>query len=162
MDSYGKITRSELHPSLLELIETSGGSSVKFMKSSTTLSSSTNEVSINIDTFNKDKDLLLVYKNSVYLEETEDYTISPDNSKIISVDENFSTGTIFNFIVFANCQELTGGQIDGTKLLANSVGINKLETGLAQNINNLINGMDIDGGYFGEAQTGNIVDGGEF
>ena len=162
MDSYGKITRSELHPSLLELIETSGGSSVKFMKSSTTLSSSTNEVSINIDTFNKDKDLLLVYKNSVYLEETEDYTISPDNSKIISVDENFSTGSVFNFIALANCPELAGGQIDGAKLLANSVGINKLEAELAQNINNLINGMDIDGGYFGEAQTGNIVDGGEF
>lgn len=162
MNNYG-ITQAELHPSLLELIKAGAtSSSLKFIKNTTTLSSSSNEVSINIDTFNKDTDLLLVYKNSVYLEETSDYTISSNSDKIISTKGVFSTGTIFNFIVFTNCPELTGGQIDGAKLLANSVGINKLETGLAQNINNLINGMDIDGGYFGEAQTGNIVDGGEF
>lgn len=161
MNNYG-ITRAELHPSLLELIQSSGGGSVKFMKSSTTLDTTTNQVSINIDTFNKDKDLLLVYKNSVYLEVEEDYTISPDSSKITAKEGQFSTGSVFNFIAFANCAELTEGEIDGTKLLANSVGINKLDPTLANKINSLVSNMDIDGGYFGEEYTGNEIDGGEF
>lgn len=161
MNNYG-ITSSELHPSLLELIQSSGGGSVKFMKSSTTLDSATNQVSIGIDTFNKDKDLLLVYKNSVYLEVKEDYTISPDSKKIVSVEGQFSTGSVFNFIAFANCAELTDGEIDGTKLSANSVGINKLDPTLANKINSLSGNMDIDGGYFGEEYSGNEIDGGEF
>lgn len=161
-NSYGRITRAELHPSLLELIQTSGGGSVKFTKSSTTLETATREVPIKIDTFNKDRDLLLVYKNSVYLEITEDYTISSDNKKIVSVDENFSKGSVFNFIALANCAELPEGNIDGTKLLANSISISKLDSELTNKINSLSGSMDIDGGYFGEDYTGNEVDGGEF
>lgn len=168
-NNYGKITRAELHPSLIEFIQsqtgTGNGGSVKFIKNSVTLSSSSNEVSIGIDTFNKDRDLLLVYKNSVYLEDKEDYNISSDGRKITSINGNFSNGSVFNFIVLANCVELTDGLIDGTKLLSNSISINKLDRDLVEKINNLSNGnnnMDIDGGEFGDEESGNIIDGGDF
>lgn len=165
--SYG-ITKEELHPSLLEYIQGiagsgSGTSSLRFLKSNTTLSTNSNEVSIGISEYNKTRDLLLVYKNSVYIENGIDYTVSSDSLKIVATNsETWSSGSTFNFICLANVPELGEYSIDGKKLLANSVSIDKLESSLQNSLNKLINDLTIDGGIFGESVTGNLYDGGEF
>lgn len=163
---YG-ITKEELHPSLIQYIQSlvgsgGGNSSLRFMKNTVTLNSNSNEVTIGIEGFNKDTDLLMVYKNSVYLEYLSDFTISSDNSKITAINETYNSGDVFNFVALINCPELSDYVIDGNKLLINSVSIDKLDSQLSENLNNLINGMDIDGGNFGEVEDGKIMDGGEF
>lgn len=166
---YG-ITKEELHPSLIQYIQSlvgSGGdsnSSLRFMKNTVTLSNNSREVNIGIEGFNKDTDLILVYKNSVYLEYLMDFTISSDNSRIISTNSNetYNSGDIFNFVALINCPELSEYVIDGNKLLVGSVSIDKLDSRLSESLNNLINGIDIDGGSFGEVEDGKIMDGGEF
>lgn len=149
---YG-ITKEELHPSLIQYIQSlvgsgDGNSSLRFMKNTVTLNTNSNEVTIGIEGFNKDTDLILVYKNSIYLEYSTDFTISSDNSKIISLDGSYNSGDVFNFVALINCPELTDYVIDGNKLLTNSVSIDKLDAQLSEKLNNLINGTDIDGGEF--------------
>lgn len=166
---YG-ITKEELHPSLIQYIQSlvgsggDGNSSLRFMKNTVTLSSNSREVNIGIERFNKDTDLILVYKNSIYLEYLIDFTISSDNSKIISIDssEIYNSGDIFNFVALINCPELSDYTIDGNKLLKGSVSIDKLDSQLSESLNILINGFDIDAGSFGEVEDGKIMDGGEF
>ena len=90
----------------------------------------TTTVDIGISTFNKDTDLLMVFLNSIYLEEGDDYTISPDSKKIVYAgDEAGWDGTdasqVFNFIVFKNVSDVTG-DIDGSYLVDNTVGYDKL------------------------------------
>lgn len=152
---YG-ITKEELHPSLIQYIQSlvgssgDGNSSLRFMKNTVTLSSNSREVNIGIEGFNKDTDLILVYKNSVYLEYLIDFTISSDNSRIIATNnsETYNSGDIFNFVALINCPELSDYVIDGNKLLTGSVSIDKLDSRLSESLNNLINGIDIDGGEF--------------
>ena len=82
------------------------GSYVKSVKNTTYLTTKSNEVNIGIPDYKKDRDILFVYLNSVYLEEYEDYYVSSDSTKIISMsssdwdasDERF----VFNFVVFKN------------------------------------------------------------
>ena len=90
----------------------------------------TTTVDIGISTFNKDTDLLMVFLNSIYLEEGDDYTISPDSKKIVYAgDEAGWDGTdvsqVFNFVVFKNVSDVTG-DIDGSYLVDNTVGYDKL------------------------------------
>ena len=147
--SYG-ITKEELHPSLLEYIQGiagsgSGTSSLRFLKSNTTLSINSNEVSIGISEYNKTRDLLLVYKNSVYIENGIDYTVSSDSLKIVATNsETWSSGSTFNFICLANVPELTEYSIDGKKISLNSISLDKLDSSLQDIISN----NSIDGGTF--------------
>ena len=117
----GKITKNELSDSLIQyfidLIRENSGSSGEgsttivaptYLKSSVEISTKTSSVTIPSSfNFNKSKDLLLVYKNSVYLEEQYDYTISSDSTTISAVDTNdwaadTDTTCLFNFIVIKN------------------------------------------------------------
>lgn len=117
----GKITKNELSDSLIQyfidLIRENSGSSSEgsttivaptYLKSSVEISAKTSSVTIPSSfNFNKSKDLLLVYKNSVYLEEQYDYTISSDSTTISAVDTNdwaadTDTTCLFNFIVIKN------------------------------------------------------------
>lgn len=61
----------------------------------------TNTVPINIDGFNKNTDTLLVYVNSTYIEEVEDYTIVNNSSikKVKGLWYGTQDETIFNFVV---------------------------------------------------------------
>lgn len=119
----GKITVNELSPSLIEYFKTlikqeAGGSSgggsttpttnpVTYLKASQNLTSTGNTITIPTSfSFNKSTDLLFVFKNSVYLEENYDYTISSGSTTITAVDGNWvgtsSDPTQFNFVVLKN------------------------------------------------------------
>lgn len=122
MTIKGKITKKELHESVIKLIETSagsnssGGGSTKLVhkKSSTTINTSTNTVAINIPEFNKNTDILMVYKNSTYIEENEDYTISEDSMSIINPNGNWNESEVemvFNFVVLKSVPKIQSGDV---------------------------------------------------
>ena len=119
----GKITVNELSPSLIEYFKTlikqeagsgSGGGSttpttnpVTYLKASQNLTSTGNTITIPTSfSFNKSTDLLFVFKNSVYLEENYDYTISSGSTTITAVDGDWvgtaEDPTQFNFVVLKN------------------------------------------------------------
>lgn len=119
----GKITVNELSPSLIEYFKTlikqeAGGSSgggsttpttnpVTYLKASQNLTSTGNTITIPTSfSFNKSTDLLFVFKNSVYLEENYDYTISSGSTTITAVDGDWvgsvEEPTQFNFVVLKN------------------------------------------------------------
>ena len=118
----GKITVNELSPSLIQYFKDlivseirdsgSGILPIKYLKQSVDLSNK--ETSITIPTsfeYNKSNDLLLVFKNSTYLEEEYDYTISSDSTTINMVtgtgtewyvDDEDAPSCLFNLVVFKN------------------------------------------------------------
>ena len=123
----GKITINELSASLIqylknlikEEIASSGGSGggggtvttnpVKYLKSSISLKYGTSSITIPTSfNFNASKDLLMVFKNSTYLEEDYDYTINSSGTTInmMSSNEWFASedapDCLFNLIVFKN------------------------------------------------------------
>ncbi|MGL5752692.1 MAG: hypothetical protein ACRCXT_19295 [Paraclostridium sp.] len=73
------------------------------IKKTHTLVESSNYVEIGVPGFDQDKDTLLVYMNSVYLEEGSDYTISIDSNHIINTEEDIWYGDVddivFNFVI---------------------------------------------------------------
>lgn len=104
--SKGRITKEQLSKSLLDFISQNAiaptfSGDLKFKKNSTTIQSSVNQVAIGIDGYDKSKDLLMVYKNSVYLEEDVVYTVTSDSLYIQKMNGNWNeTGTsVFNFVV---------------------------------------------------------------
>lgn len=123
----GKITINELSSSLIqylknmikEEITSSGGSSgssgtvttnpVTYLKSSVSLKYGTSSITIPTNfNFNASKDLLMLFKNSTYLEEDYDYTINSSGTTInmMSSNEWFASedapDCLFNLIVFKN------------------------------------------------------------
>lgn len=134
----GLITKKELHPSLLNFIENSvGGGSIVQKKNSVIITTSVTEVTIGIPYYNKSSDMLMVFKNSVYLEENEDYTISPDNTTINCISGQSWNGTqeskiIFNFVVLKNVPELS--ELDGSIIKDRSIPNTKLSSELINNI----------------------------
>lgn len=123
----GKITINELSTSLIQYLKnlikeevaSSGGSSggggtvtaspVKYLKSSISLKYGTSSITIPTSfNFNASKDLLMVFKNSTYLEEDYDYTINSSGTTInmMSSNEWFASedapDCLFNLIVFKN------------------------------------------------------------
>lgn len=75
-------------------------------KSSNTITTNTRFVNITIPDFNKETDLLLVFENSTYIEEGEDYEITPDNRRIEHANNKEWKGgseeITFNFVVIHN------------------------------------------------------------
>ncbi len=85
----------------------SNNNSISLIKSTSTLLENSPKVAINIPTFDKFKDTILVHLNSVYLEEGIDYTIDTTSENILPVGyDNWyadsNEKSIFNFIVFKN------------------------------------------------------------
>lgn len=116
--SKGRITKEQLSDSLLNFITqnagsgTSGGAAtIEFKKNSVTVQSSVTQVAIGISGFDKSKDLLMVYKNSVYLEENVIYTITSDSLYIQKIEGswNESGSSLFNFIVIKGGATGTSG-----------------------------------------------------
>lgn len=149
---YG-VSKEELSPTLIEYIKAIVGSnsglganSLRFIKNTTTLGTNSKLVSIDIDEFDRERDLLMVYKNNVYLENNIDYTIDSDNSRIISTkSENWIRGTVFNFVALLNVPELNEYIINGQKISEGSISLDKLDNSLKDFISNSNN---IDGGIF--------------
>ena len=81
--------------------------------------------------------MLLVFKNSTYLEDGLDYTISEDNSKIVSTEGNWNESGLeisFNFIAFRNeTKDLVN--IDGSIISDNSITLSKLSGDVIQVLN---------------------------
>lgn len=119
----GKITINELSASLIQYLKnlikeevaSSGGggtvtaSPVKYLKSSISLKYGTSSITIPTSfNFNASKDLLMVFKNSTYLEEDYDYTINSSGTTINMMSSNgwFASedapDCLFNLIVFKN------------------------------------------------------------
>lgn len=74
---------------------------LKSLRNTVKISTNVDKVSIGIEDFNKDTDILFVYVNSTYIEETQDYIIE-DNSTIKKVSEMWKgeeETQIFNFVV---------------------------------------------------------------
>lgn len=88
----------------------------KVIKSTTELATSSTYAEINIPGFNPNLDSIMVYENSVYLEEGEDYTISADNRTITNISEGMWYGTqedpvVLNFVVFKGTNPKGGSQV---------------------------------------------------
>ncbi len=94
----------------VDTLESAQSNTIAEYKNTVTLGSESNQVSIGIAEFNKDNDSLLVFEDGSYIEVYTDYTI-PSNSIIQKVSGNWSSGTVFNFIVIK--KEIFTGGIDG-------------------------------------------------
>lgn len=85
------------------------------LKNTTILNSSSTYVEIGIPGFDKTKDILMVYNNSIYIEENQEYTISADGNYIIRTHGNTWNGdletNVFNFIVFKSSNPTNKTQI---------------------------------------------------
>lgn len=121
----GKLTINELSPSLIQYFKSmikeemasSGTSSsgttttksVSYLKSSLSLPASTTSITIPSEfDFNPTEDLLMVFKNGTYLEESYDYTINSSGNTInpVSGSEWYANSDapdcLFNFVVLKN------------------------------------------------------------
>lgn len=89
----------------------------KILKCSTTLTTSSTYAEINIpEGYNSELDSMLVYENSVYLEEGEDYSISADGRHITNLSNGMWFGTeedpvVFNFVIFKGTNPKAGSTI---------------------------------------------------
>ena len=76
----------------------------RIIKKTAIINKETNE--IEITNFDKYKDTLAVYENTVYIEEGLDYTISYDSSKIIKTNDTWEASEnepmYFNFVIYKN------------------------------------------------------------
>lgn len=131
----GKIRKDLLSKKLIDELMNSGGGggssvNIAIRKYNKVITTSTNKVHIGTDYFSKTTDTLLVFKNSVYLEEDIDYTFN-DSDKTISRangkawEATSEVPTTFFFICLMN---IPSGdvRIDGNKLLDNTVPESKL------------------------------------
>lgn len=141
----GKITKQQLSPSLLEYINSNkGGSNITFKKHSVVIQQATDRVNIEIDGYNKYTDLLMVYKNTVFLEDGRMYKISDDSLYITNPNGNWEAESLFNFIVIKNRGSNGGNNnLPGNgsfEILDGSITENKLDQNLKDKINNKSNG----------------------
>lgn len=114
------------------------GSSLAVLKNTNIINSKVSTVEIGIPQYNSKNDILFVYLNSTYLEETQDYTIV-DNNKISTTYEKWDGSEepqIFNFIVFKNVIQAFDG-IDGKMLNNNTISENKLSVEVLKKINSV-------------------------
>lgn len=123
------------------IVSGNGGGGFTSLKNTMSITRPTDYVEIGISEFDKDKDILFVYQNSVYLEVNQDYILE-DSRRIKSVNGQWcehNEEQIFNFIVFKNVIKGYQG-IDGGLLKNNSVSEDKLTTDLIEKINCITGG----------------------
>lgn len=142
----GKIRLFELEDSLATLITSIANKKMKMESSTTELTTVMKEIPIDISTYNKEKDILLVFENSVFINNTTDYVINDNNTISLVNGESFvgtpEQPTIFNFIVL---KSITNKELDikpdGSLLLDNSIQENKLSKDLINKINSKNTGI---------------------
>mgnify|MGYP003287687430 CR=1 FL=1 len=99
------------------------------LKNNVTLEEDSNEVEIGIPEFNKNEDMLTVYKNSVYMMEGKDYEFNEAGDRIVAMNgEVFKAGTVFGFVVLKEVPVVEEGEvIDGRVIEDGSIGLDKLD-----------------------------------
>lgn len=116
------------------------------------LKENSNYIDIGVD-FRKGKDLLIVFKNGVYLHESDDYDLSVDGKKILCSVTDIWTGSkespmVFNFLVFVNVPTSDVG-INGNLIDKDSVQYESLSEGVksklkALDLSSYYNKVDVD------------------
>ena len=106
-----------------------GSNNLVGLKNNVTLESDANEVEIGIEGFNKNNDMMTVYKNSVYMMEGKDYEFNEAGDRIVAMNgEVFKAGTIFGFVVLKEVPVVEEGEvIDGRVIEDGSIGLDKLD-----------------------------------
>ncbi|TBL76250.1 peptidase G2 autoproteolytic cleavage domain-containing protein [Paenibacillus thalictri] len=133
----------------------SSGSKLVMLRNTVDVSASSSSASIGISDFNKDNDTLMVYVNSVYIEQNVDYTVSNDSLQIFKVTGNWDVGTHINFVVLKNVattvtmidpSQIQDGSIQDSKLHANNkIGqLSNLTTTAKSNVVSAINELRSD------------------
>lgn len=121
---------------------------VKWQKNSKIVTKSTNFITIDIDGFNKNYDKLLVFENSIFLDEGTDYTISGDNTGIYAksgdVWEINNEKTYFVFIVLKNVPafNINTDELPDREYSQSEIEINNLKNIISQ-LSEKINLLDI-------------------
>lgn len=139
---YGRVGRYQLSQSLIEEIMSNannGTASISIRKYTKTITSPIDKVEIGSLYFTKETDQLLVFKNSVYLEEGSDYIINSDNT-ISKADGTHwiaseSEPDVFNFVCLMNIPEEK--ELHGSKLVDSSVSESKLDEELRNKISGI-------------------------
>lgn len=105
--------------------------SINIKKGTTTIVNTSGSVDINIEGFDSDKDCLMVYLNSVYLDEGTDYTINNETNTIECIDgEWYSTEgspSIFNFVAFCNTVSSNTVIVNSEQPLIRQTNINNID-----------------------------------
>ena len=100
-----------------------------------------NEVAIGIEDFNKDEDLLMVFKNSTFMTEGIDYIVS-ENNTIINLEDSFwntnnEANYTFTFVVMRHMPVLNKDQYVNADLLQDgAITLNKLDPEIIEVIAN--------------------------
>lgn len=129
------------------------------LKNNVNITSSVNEVTIGIEGFRKDSDVLTVYKNSTYMIEGVDYNIDETSKKIVSLKGNWNQSNeseyMFTFVVLKEVANVRPDATIGTdNLLDKSVTMEKLADEVRQAI---INAGNIDlTDYAKKSEVGNL------
>lgn len=135
----GGIGINQLSDSLKALINSSSGAGVSARKNVFKLSNNTPKVDINIDLYNKKSDVLLVFKNSVFINENEDYILNDDNSISRKDGKEWVASDVkpieFSFIVLKSVpsDKLT---IDGGMIVNGSINESALSEDLLNKLKN--------------------------
>lgn len=89
-----------------ELISGGGTTLVQHFKNTVNVLSQTNNVGIGIQNFDSVKDVLLVYQNSTFIQQGEDYNVVGNN--ITKISGNWSVGTVLDFVVISTANIESG------------------------------------------------------
>lgn len=136
---------------VINLVDTLDSEQImKKIKNTVTISSEASEVVIGIDGFDKETQVLTVYKNSTYLTEGVDYEISADSSKIVCLNGSWNKDNVadysFTFEVLKN--------VSVYKADEGSVGMEHLKNDVKEAIENASN-IDLSG-YATKEELNNI------
>ena len=115
------------------------------------VNSSVSEVEIGIEGFDKDKDTIMAYVNSVHMSEGVDYSISDDSSKIVAIGENWNSenmeGFEFAFVVFKNVADSsTPNSLSGNTIKDGTISLDKLGEDVQEAIRNAAESGGTNGG----------------
>ena len=146
MSNKGKIRKNLLSPKLIDELMNSGGggsgvANIAIRKHNETITSNTNKIFIGTEHFTNTTDTLLVFRNSVYLENDVDYTFNPSDKTISRADghaweASSEAPAIFFFICLLNVP--TGDvKFDGSKILDDTISESKLSQEVKLKLNNV-------------------------
>jgi hypothetical protein len=111
----------EMKMYLLNSFRSVGGSALASLRNTEVLADASDTVFINIPEFNVDRDILMVFQNSTYIEEGIKYEISEDGETITKISGTWENGTLFNFIAFKNVKDVPVNMIDASLIPSGAI-----------------------------------------
>lgn len=162
-NTRGKITKSQLSQSLLEeiisYVSGSQQSSILIEKHTVKITAPIDRIYIGNDFYNKETDELLVFKNSVYCEENEDYIFNQENRTIMPVEKDMlwqateAKPCTFNFVCLIKTANTA--MLHGDKIVTHSIDETKFTQGVINKLNDTtspINGLRMVNKTIGETK----------